>query len=429
MMRLLTTNQIHVIEFQGHYYNCSDALVSSATLRRAYLPHVASVAVLARSRSGRMRDPRWPQVDGQGVTVVPLPDPACAVEALRSIPAALGQVRRAARTCDAYCLKLPDATAALVGLYLLFTGRPYGAEVVADARQATVLAKGRSLGVLAAARALYGLTRFLVRRATAVVFLSRYLQNRYPHPRPDRQWILCSAQLTDEVMGGPRPAESFQSGPFRILAAGRLSPEKGHIHLLEALAEVCRRTDRAVEMDLLGDGPVRADLEQACRRMGIAHRVRFHGFIQRGPALFERMDRAHLYVLPSLTEGMGRGLIEAMARGLPCLASAVGGVPEYLAAEALFEPGRPQAIADKILRLIDRPGRLAAMSQANFESVQAFAPARLEPAQRAFWRAVGGSESGPASWACGVDTRAEAGAGIEALPSASSAVGPDSHVP
>lgn len=412
MMRLLTTNQIHVIEFQGHYYNRSDALVSSATLRRAYLRHVESVAVLARSHAGQTPDPRWPQVDGQSVTVVPLPDPASPLEALQSIPAALRQIRGAARTCDLYCLKLPDATATIVGLYLWWTGRPYGAEVVADAGQATVLAKGRSLGVRAAAWALDGLTRFLVRRATAVAYLSRYLQNQYPQPRPDRQWILCSAQLTDDVMGGPRPAESFQDRPFRILAAGRLSPEKGHLHLVEAFAEVCRRTDRAVEMHLLGDGPLRADLEQACRHLGIANRVRFHGFVRRGPALFERMDRAHLYVLPSLTEGMGRGLLEAMARGLPCLASAVGGVPEYLAAEALFEPASPQAIADKILALIDDPGRLAAMSQTNFESVQALVPARLESAHRAFWKAVGGSDSGPVSLLRRIETPAKAGAGV-----------------
>ena len=213
---------------------------------------------------------------------------------------------------------------------------------MADASQATVLAKGRTLRVRVAAWVLDHLTRFLVRRARAVAYISRYLQARYPHPRPDRQWVICSAQLTDDLIGSPRPVESFQTGPFRIISVGRLSPEKGHIHLVEAFAEVCQKTDRPLELHIVGDGPQRTDLEQACHQLGIADKVHFHGFINRGPALFSMMDQAHLYVLPSLTEGMGRGLIEAMARGLPCLASAVGGVPEYLAAEALFEPANPR---------------------------------------------------------------------------------------
>ena len=392
-MRLLTTNQIHVMEYQGCYYNRSDALVSSATLTAQYLQHAESVMVLARSRKAQMIDLRWPQVDGEGVTVVPLPDPSSFADALRSIPALVRQVRRAARACDAYCLKLPDATAGIVGLYLWLTRRPYGAEVVADARQATVLAKGRSWGVRAAAWVLDSLTRFLVRRASAVAYVSGYLQARYPHPRPDRRWIICSAQLTDDLIGSPRPVESFQTGPFRIISIGRLSPEKGHIHLVEAFAEVCRMTHRPLELHIVGNGPLRAELEQTCHQLGIEDKVRFHGFVNQGPALFGMMDQAHLYILPSLTEGMGRGLIEAMARGLPCLASAVGGVPEYLAADALFEPASPAAIADKVLALVDNPVQLAAMSRGNLAAVQALRSADLESAKEAFWQAIGETES------------------------------------
>jgi len=391
-MRLLTTNQVHVMEYQGHYYNRSDALVSSTTLSGQYLQYAESVTVLARSRKAQMIDLRWPQVDGEGVTVVPLPDPASFARALCSIPALLRQVRGAAKTCDACCLKLPDATALIAGLYLWLTRRPYGAEVVADARQATVLAKGRSLGVRVAAWAMDGLTRFLVRRASAVAYVSGYLQARYPHPRPDRRWIICSAQLTDDLIGSPRPVESFQASPFRIISAGRLSPEKGHVHLVKAFAEVCRKTHRPLGLRIVGNGPLRAELEQACHQLGIEDKVRFHGFVNQGPALFGMMDQAHLYVLPSLTEGMGRGLIEAMARGLPCLASAVGGVPEYLASEALFEPANPAAIADKVLALVDDPARLAAMSRGNLAAVQALRSANLESAKEAFWQAVGNTE-------------------------------------
>jgi glycosyltransferase involved in cell wall biosynthesis len=265
-------------------------------------------------------------------------------------------------------------------------------EVVADCKQGLLYAKGRLPWVRLAAWVLDRMTAFLVKRAVAVAYISRYLQARYPSPLSDRQWIICSAQLTDDVVGSPRSAESFQGSPFRIVSVGRLSPEKGHIYLVEAFARICRGTGGPVELHIVGDGPQRPALEQACRRLGVSDRVHFHGFVNHGPELFEMLDQAHLYVLPSLTEGMGRGLIEAMARGLPCLASAVGGVPECLCAEALLEPANPDAMADKVLALIDKPGQLAALSGRNFESAAALRPANLEAARHAFWEAVDRAE-------------------------------------
>ena len=389
-MHLLTTNQVHVLEYQGHSYNRSDALVGYATMQQI-LRYAETVTVLVRSRKAQKIDPHWLQVDGDRIKVAALPDPASLPAAMASIPAMLRQIRRAAKACDHYCLKLPDATATWVGLYLWLTGRPYGAEIVADCKQGITLAKGPSTWVRLAAWFLDGLTRLLVKRAAAVVYVSQYLRNRYPNPRPDRQWIICSAQLTDDLIGHPRPAEFFEASPFRIISAGRLSPEKGHLYLIEAFARIRQATRRSVELHIVGDGPQRSALELTCDRLGVADHVRFHGFINHGPQLFSVLDQAHLYILPSLTEGMGRGLIEAMARGLPCLASDVGGVPEYLATEALFEPANPDAMADKVLAVIDNAAHLAAMSRRNVESTQAFRPGNLEAARRAFWQAIGQS--------------------------------------
>jgi glycosyltransferase involved in cell wall biosynthesis len=386
-MLLLTTNQIHVIEYQGHHYNRSDGLVGYDHLRRIFR-HADAVTVLVRSRRAQMLDLRWPQVDGDRVVVADLPDPVGLGATILSLPAMLGRIRRAAGACDRFHLKLPDATATLVGLYLWITGRRFGVEVVADCRQGLLYAKGRSPGLRVAAWVLDGLTGFLVRRAVAATYVSRYLQARYPHRRQDRQWVICSADLTDEMLAGPRPQESFQTEPLRLISAGRLSAEKGHIHLVEAFARICKGTGRSLELHLVGDGPQRAALEQACTRLGVGDRLFFHGFINHGPRLREMLDRAHIYILPSLTEGMGRGLIEAMARGLPCLASAVGGVPEYLPEEALFRPADPQAIADKVLALADQPGQLAALSQHNFATAKALHSGNLEPARQAFWRAL-----------------------------------------
>ena len=91
-MHLLTTNQVHVLEYQGHSYNRSDALVGYATMQQL-LRYAETVTVLVRSRKAQEIDPRWLQVDGDRVKVAALPDPASLPAAMASIPAMLRQIR------------------------------------------------------------------------------------------------------------------------------------------------------------------------------------------------------------------------------------------------------------------------------------------------------------------------------------------------
>jgi len=195
-------------------------------------------------------------------------------------------------------------------------------------------------------------------------------------------------ELTEEALGCSRQADQFSVDPFKIIAAGRFSAEKGHIHLVRAFKTVLQDAGRPVELHLLGDGPERARLENEVRTLGLVDHIRFPGFVPRGSGLYAYLDQAQLYCLPSLTEGMGRGLIEAMGRGLPCLGSAVGGVPEYLPEDCLFPSSNPEAMAQKILSVMDDPDRLAQMSYANLQAAIAFTPERLKAVKEDFWQAV-----------------------------------------
>jgi glycosyltransferase involved in cell wall biosynthesis len=195
-------------------------------------------------------------------------------------------------------------------------------------------------------------------------------------------------ELTEEALGQPREVGDFMNNPFRIVAAGRFSAEKGHIHLVRAFKTVLQQSERPVELYLLGDGPERTRLEHEARTLGLTDHIEFPGFVPRGPELYAHLDRAHLYCLPSLTEGMGRGLIEAMGRALPCVGSAVGGVPEYLPADCLFPSADPEATARKILSVMHDPERLVQMSHTNLQAALAFTPERLKAVKDEFWQAV-----------------------------------------
>lgn len=109
-------------------------------------------------------------------------------------------------------------------------------------------------------------------------------------------------------------------GPI-VFHAGRLSPEKGQDVLVEAWPQVTGSHGDALLL-LAGDGPERAALHAAVRRLGVADRVCFLGDV---PDVAPYLAASDVFVLPSRAEGMSNALLEALATGLPCLASAVGG--------------------------------------------------------------------------------------------------------
>jgi glycosyltransferase involved in cell wall biosynthesis len=152
-------------------------------------------------------------------------------------------------------------------------------------------------------------------------------------------------------------------GSFLVASVGRLVPIKGHPHLVEAFAEVSRRRPGSRLM-LVGDGPLRAALDGRIRELGLEGGVLLTGHRDDVARLLRAAD---LFVLPSLNEGLGMVLVEAMASGLATVASRVGGIPEVVLDRdtgLLVPPGDPGALADAILRLADDEGERRRMGRA-----------------------------------------------------------------
>jgi len=150
--------------------------------------------------------------------------------------------------------------------------------------------------------------------------------------------------------------EGHGNRPVEILCVGRLSPEKGQALVLRAIADL-RRDGRSVCLTLVGDGPLRSQLEDEARRLGIAEHVTFAGAVDQDaiPAFYERAD---VFCQPSFMEGIPVVLMEAMATGLPVVSSGVAGIPELVVENRsglLIPPGRPTLLAAALGRLVDSP--------------------------------------------------------------------------
>ena len=143
---------------------------------------------------------------------------------------------------------------------------------------------------------------------------------------------------------------------FVIGAAGRLAPEKDYASLIEAFARV--RTEIVqVAAAILGDGPLAGELAEAARARG-CEELRFYGYRPDAVSLLPAFD---VFVQPSLTEGISLSVIEAMAAGLPVLATSVGGLAEAIGDEGagiLVPPRDVGALAGALVSLArDAPRR------------------------------------------------------------------------
>lgn len=160
----------------------------------------------------------------------------------------------------------------------------------------------------------------------------------------------------------------------RVVVVANLRPEKGHDVFLRAAADVIRLFPDA-HFDLVGDGPELGALKAAAETLGVASSVSFLGHCE---DVMARLDAADIFVLPSRSEAFPNALLEAMAAGLPVVASAVGGVLEIVRDDEngiLVPPGNRTALAWAVVRLMSDPqlaGRLGASAQADVAARYSF---------------------------------------------------------
>ncbi|MEW6444364.1 MAG: glycosyltransferase [bacterium] len=139
--------------------------------------------------------------------------------------------------------------------------------------------------------------------------------------------------------------------PRRIVLTSQLRPEKGHGHLLEALSEI-RRGGHPCRCVIAGTGPCEEALRRQADALGVADAIEWTGFVQDVTSLLQRAD---IFVLPSLSEPLGIALEEAMAHGLVPVARRAGGVPEIWPAGLepfLFPPQENAAGFARVLKTI-----------------------------------------------------------------------------
>lgn len=351
-----------------------------------YLEVFDSVRVVARVRDLAAPEPGSVRADGEGVEFAAITHYIGPSDYARRARAVRGEARAAVDPRSAVILRVGSHLAALIEPTLRRRGQPFGVEVIYDPYD--MFARG-SMTHPTRPFFRWFFPRQLRRHcahATAAAYVTEHaLQRRYP-PAPDAYSTYYSdVELSDDAIVGSPPSAPV-AGPFRLVTVGAFDQlYKAPDVLIDAVA-ACVQAGSDITLTLVGDGLHRPELEARAAAHGIGERVGFTGNLPSGGAVRAELDSAHLFVLPSRQEGLPRALVEAMARGLPCIGSTVGGIPELLAAENLVPPGDAEALAAKIREVLADPERRARMSASNLATARGYRESELHDRRVAFYR-------------------------------------------
>jgi glycosyltransferase involved in cell wall biosynthesis len=226
--------------------------------------------------------------------------------------------------------------------------------------QESGLSEARAAELLASESAALALARHVVTTSPAT---AAAVAAGFDVPRR-RISVLEPGLSTRPAPEAGRPAR--REPAHRLLAVGSLIPRKDYPTLLAAVA---RLADRALRLDIVGspalDPACAASIEAEIGRLGLGACVRLHGALER-PALDELYAQADIFTLTTLHEGYGMAFAEAMAHGLPVIATGEGAVRDTVPPSAgmVLATGDVTAVAEAIARLCDDPHTRADMSEA-----------------------------------------------------------------
>jgi glycosyltransferase involved in cell wall biosynthesis len=387
-----------------------------------------SVKVVARIRDVPQVDASFRRADGEGVRICPVPDYLGPWQYLAKARDVHRAVKASFDVRDAVIMRVSSHLAGCLEPELMRSGHPYGLEVVNDPFE--VFAP-RAVRYRLRPLFRWWFTRQLRRQchqAAGVAYVTSHtLQNRYPcraysvgmsDVEIASDGIVAhdevftthysSVELGEDDSAGFLRGSRCKGARYQLVTVASLAQMyKAPDVLLRAVAE-CVRNGLNLGLTIVGDGRHRPELEKLAGQLGIADRVRFLGQLPSGAAVRKELDAADLFVLPSRSEGLPRAMVEAMARALPCIGTAVGGIPELLAPEDLVVPGDVRGLAMKIREVLSSPARMSAMSVRNLVRARDYRQEVLAVRRRAFFEHIRKVTSAWLSKHCGLANSSQA---------------------
>ncbi len=243
-------------------------------------------------------------------------------------------------------------------------------------------------------------TKNSIRKSNVTIYVTKsFLQGRYPSSKDAVTINIADVELadTDEKIVLQR-VQKIESMNEKILfgTMGFLSVEyKGIGVALQILGRLADMHPN-FEYHILGEGDP-AKYKAAAKRLGVAEKVFFDSALPGGRAVFDWLDGIDIYLQPSIAEGLSRALLEAMSRGCPAVGSSVGGIPELLDEDMIFDHNDIQRFLEIIESLIRDKSLMVEVSKDNFNKAKKYQKNILDQKRSRFLIAFRDGLSNPLS--------------------------------
>ncbi|CAN1534569.1 RfaG Glycosyltransferase [Sphingomonadaceae bacterium] len=289
------------------------------------------------------------------------------------------KLRAAVLESDAVVLRVPSALAWVASRLALRARKPYIIEVIGDPEEAYQAAGQGPLFKLLGKWAKQRL-KMIARGASAASYVnSSTLPAKYPVSKSAPVRFISSIRMPRrQILPARRHADPIPNPS--IVYVGTLTRRKRVSDLLCGCA-VARDQGVDIQLHIVGSGPEEESLRAESEALGLLGRVEFHGQLVGINRINEILDKSDLFVLPSMSEGLPRSIIEAMARGLPAIGSDAQGVRDLIRPEDAFAVGDITDLGRLIVESARDPERLNRMSAhshsvANLYSQEVLGPLR-----------------------------------------------------
>ncbi len=290
---------------------------------------------------------------------------------------------------NAFILRVPGIIGFNAAKILKKQKSPYGIEVVGD--PSDVFAKGNFNHPLRPLLKFLAVSqlKFVVKGATSVLYVTQLtLQKKYPPKNNVLSIGVSDVRIDDNVIKSQ--SKLFTCKPvYQIISVGSLAQMyKSPDILLKSVKLINdQKNSFKVKLVWLGDGIYKSQMIKLSEDLNINNYVDFKGNVSHEEVM-SQINTSDLFVLASKTEGLPRVIIEAMAMGLPIIATNVGGIPELLSQEVLVEPNNPDLLAKRIIDILENRIFYNDHSNKNLIKAQEFKNSVLDKKRRQFYNSI-----------------------------------------
>lgn len=370
---------------KGNAYYTEGSFTSS--LWQRYLSVFDKVVVVSRV----MDVPETKQIDEKfrsdmpSVSFLPIPYYIGPMAFIKN----MGKVRKLMQESfhpnNAYILRVPGLVGHIASEVLYEKGIKYGVEVVGDPFD---VFKPNGNPIKYIFRQInVGILKKIVKKASVSIYVTeKQLQQRYPAEKNTFTTHASNVILKKEFIEN-EPRDTQINIP-RIISIGMLSQMyKSPDVVIDALF-ILKQKGINCTVTWVGDGKYKSKMVEYAEQRGVSDRIEFIGLLPAGDAVRKKLYEHNLFILVSRTEGLPRALIEAMASGIFCIATRVGGIPELLDDKWLIDANSPDQLAIAIENAINNPKLVLEQIVQNLKRVNNYSEIVLKQRREDFYNEI-----------------------------------------